>query len=72
MRKEKKDFFEQMIQCPRCGKWSRKTYVQTYGTCLCGEVLDEKAKFKYEMYVKLHLWRNKNYKITNIERNKYD
>lgn len=67
-----KHFFEKMVKCPRCGKWSLKTYVQQYGSCLCGEVLDEKAKFKYEMFVKLRLWRNKNYKDSNIERGKYD
>ena len=45
-----KHFFDKMIQCQRCGKWSKKSYVDTYGTCLCGEVLDEKAKFRYEMF----------------------
>lgn len=67
-----KHFFDKMVQCPRCGKWSKKTYIQQYGTCLCGEVLDEKAKYKYEMFVRLRLWRNKSYKTTDIERGKYD
>lgn len=66
-----KRFFEKMVQCPRCGKWSKKSYIQQYGTCLCGEVLDEKAKFRYDMYVKLRLWRNKNHKASDIERGKY-
>jgi hypothetical protein len=26
---------------------------------LCHKVLDEKAKYEYEMFVRLHLWRNK-------------
>lgn len=72
MKKERKNFFEKMIQCPRCGKWTKIIDVQRYGSCLCGEVLDERSKFKYEMYNKLHLWRNKNYKISDIERGKYD
>jgi hypothetical protein len=67
-----KHFFDKMVQCPRCGKWSQKTYIQQYGSCLCGEVLDEKAKFNYEMFVRCRLWRNKNYKNSQIERGKYD
>lgn len=67
-----KHFFDKMVKCPRCGKWSKKTYIQQYGTCLCGEVLDEKAKFNYEMFVRCRLWRNKNYKTSDIERGKYD
>ena len=67
----KKDIFKNLVQCPKCGKWSKKTYVQQYGTCLCGEVLDEKAKYKYEMFVRLHLWRKKNYKDSEIERGRY-
>ena len=72
MKKKKKNIYENMIQCPKCGKWSIKSYVNIYGSCLCGEVLDEKAKFKYEMFIRLRLWRNKNYKPEQIERNKYD
>lgn len=72
MKDKRKNIFEQMIQCPRCGKWSKIGYIQRYGSCLCEEVLDERAKFKYEMFVRLHMWRNKNYKITDIERSKYD
>ena len=67
-----KHFYEKMVQCQRCGKWSKKSYIDIYGTCLCGEVLDERAKFKYEMFCKLHLWRNKNYRKDQIERSKYD
>ena len=67
-----KHFFDKMTKCPRCGKWSKKTYINIYGSCLCGKVLDEKAKFRYEMFCKLHMWRNKNYKNHQIERSKYD
>lgn len=70
--KKDKHFYDDMIKCSKCGKWSKKSYVQQYGSCLCGNVLDKKAKYKYEMFVKLHLWRNKNYKSTDIERGKYD
>ena len=48
------------IVCPRCGYHNKKRYVDTHGTCnLCDEILDRKAKFKYEMNKKLRLWRNK-------------
>ena len=72
MKDKRKNIFEKMVKCPKCGKWSQIGYIQRYGSCLCGEVLDEKAKFRYEMFVKLHLWRNKNYKQSDIERGKYD
>lgn len=49
-----------MIKCKKCGKYSAKHHVESYGTCLCGNVLDEKAKFKYEMNKRLRLWRGKN------------
>lgn len=71
MRRDK-HFFDKMIQCPKCQKWSKRSYIKTYGTCLCGETLDQKAKFRYEMFMKLHLWRYKNYTRDQIERNKYD
>ncbi len=67
-----KNFYDKMMQCPRCGKWSKKSYVDTYGTCLCGEVLDKKAKYRYEMFIKLRLWRHRNYTNDQIERKKYD
>ena len=69
--KKDKHFFDKMIQCPKCGKWSKKSYVKQYGSCLCGEVLNEQAKFRYEMYVKLRLWRKKNHTNSDIERGKY-
>lgn len=46
-----------MIRCPKCGKYSKMSYVKQFGTCLCGEVLDAKAKYYYEMYNRLRLWR---------------
>lgn len=70
--KDDSKFYEKMIKCPRCGKWSKKSYIDTYGTCLCGEILDDKAKFRYEMFCRLRLWRNKNYRKDQIERRKYD
>lgn len=45
------------IKC-ECGYSNLKKNVMRYGTCrLCGKVLDPKAKFDYEMYVKLRRWR---------------
>ena len=49
-----------MKKCPKCGKYSSMVYVKSYGACLCGEVLDKKAKYKYEMNKRLRLWRGKN------------
>lgn len=49
---------EENIKCPYCEYNNHKVNVQTYGTCTrCRKVLDEKAKFKYEMNKKLRLWR---------------
>lgn len=43
-----------------CGYQNHKEHVARYGTCKgCGKVLDDKAKLKYEMYVRLRLWRKK-------------
>lgn len=54
----KKKIFEENIECNKCGYHNHKRNVVIYGTCLmCGNVLDEKAKFKYEMNKKLRLWR---------------
>ena len=61
-----------MIKCPKCGKYTTQDLVLRYGTCLCGQVLDPKAKYKYEMFCRLKLWRGKNYSLQEIERGKYD
>lgn len=46
------------INCPDCYYGNHKESVDRYGTCKrCGKVLDEKAKYKYEMFCKLRLWR---------------
>ena len=48
------------IQCPDCKYQNHVKNVQRYGTCkLCGKTLDSKAKFEYEMYCRLRLWRKK-------------
>lgn len=48
-----------LVTCS-CGYNNRLFNVQTYGTCTrCGKILDEKVKFKYEMFCKLNLWRKK-------------
>jgi hypothetical protein len=47
------------IKC-ECGYQNHKNMVEIYGTCRgCGKVLDSKAKYRHEMYVRLHLWRKK-------------
>lgn len=57
MKKDKK--FVEHIVC-ECGYYNQPWNVKKYGTCTrCGKVLDAKAKFDYEMLVKLRLWRGK-------------
>lgn len=47
------------IKC-ECGYHNLDEFVARYGTCNgCGKVLDEKAKFRHDMIVKMHLWRGK-------------
>lgn len=58
MRKNKKIWNTNII-C-ECGYQNKIENVKRYGVCkLCGKVLDEKAKFKYDMNKKLRLWRDK-------------
>ena len=46
------------IICPECKYQNHKDNVNRYGTCrLCGKILDEKSKYKYEMFCRLKLWR---------------
>lgn len=48
------------LQCPDCKYQNHIANIKRYGTCrLCGKVLDEKAKFRYEMFIKLRRWRKK-------------
>lgn len=63
MKKNKRnDFFTNVI-CDECGYQNHKENVDHYGTCrLCGKVLDSKAKFDYEMFCKLHLWKKRRIK----------
>lgn len=48
------------IKCPYCEYSNKPFNVKKYGTCTgCKKLLDEKAKFKHEMYERLRLWRKK-------------
>lgn len=48
-----------LVTC-ECGYNNQPHNIKKYGVCKgCGKVLDKKAKFDYEMFCKLHLWRNK-------------
>ena len=63
---------EHLIKC-ECGHsmfFQRDSAICSW----CGRRVfkDDKAKFKYEMFCKLHLWRNKNWRKDQIERSKYD
>ena len=50
---------EPLILC-ECGYNNKINNVTIYGTCTrCGKILNQKYKFKYEMYNKLRLWRKK-------------
>lgn len=47
------------IKCD-CGYFNQEENLKKYGTCRgCGKVLDQKAKFDYEMFCKLRLWKRK-------------
>ena len=57
----KKDYNKELdlIKC-ECGYCNQGYNVRRYGTCLqCGRTLDEKARYKHEMYCRLHLWKKK-------------
>lgn len=48
-----------LIYCDKCGYCNRKEMVDKFGTCRgCGKVLDDKAKFIFEMNSRLRLWKN--------------
>ncbi len=48
-----------LIKCDECSYYNHKSNIEKYGTCLrCGSVLNKKAKFDYEMFCKLRMWRN--------------
>ena len=61
MKKDKSKPLDNIV-C-ECGYQNHKENVKIYGTCrLCGKVLDKKAKYNYEMFVKLNLWRGKKWR----------
>lgn len=46
-----------LVKC-ECGYNNQKANVDRYGTCRgCGKILNKKAKFDYEMFCKLRMWR---------------
>ncbi len=60
----KKDYsksgYEKNTKCPRCNYQNLDKNIERYGSCrLCGYVLDKQAKFRYEMYCRLKLWKSK-------------
>ena len=58
------NYISTTVKCEVCGYANLKHNVDLYGTCRgCGKVLDPKAKYKYEMYCRLKLWRNKKWKL---------
>lgn len=58
-KKKKDDSFLRGTKC-KCGYFNQEEHVKRYGTCkYCSAVLDAKAKYKYEMFCRLKLWRKK-------------
>lgn len=56
----KKEFKNDNIICPDCDYNNHKDTIARFGTCKrCGKVLDSKAKYNYEMFCRLRLWRKK-------------
>ena len=57
MKKDKK--YIEFVTCD-CGYNNQPHNVATYGTCRgCGKVLDQKVKYRVEMYHRLRLWRKR-------------
>ena len=56
----KKEFKNDNITCPDCDYHNHKDIIARFGTCKrCGKILDSKAKYNYEMFCRLRLWRKK-------------
>lgn len=50
---------KQLVTCD-CGYNNQPENVAIWGTCRgCGKVLDQKVKYKLEMYKRLRLWRKR-------------
>lgn len=59
MKKKKDPAFLKGTKC-ECGYFNQEQNVKRYGCCKgCGKTLDSKAKFEYEMYCRLRMWRKK-------------
>ena len=57
--KKNPEEYGDVVKC-ECGYYNLLPNVKTWGTCTrCGKVIDKKAKFKFEMYTRLRLWRSK-------------
>ena len=45
-------------KCPVCGYYNKNIFAKKYGKCRrCLTVIDERADFKYNMIIKLHLFK---------------
>lgn len=56
-KKKKKEKYLELVTC-ECGYNNQPYNIERYGTCTrCGKVLNKKAKFDYEMFCKLRMWR---------------
>ncbi len=67
-RKKKKDFDN--VICKKCGYQNKKHYALYFGTCLCcGNIIDDKSKFIYELKGKLGLWRKEKKDERKITKN---
>lgn len=54
---------EEFVVC-ECGYNNKLKNINFYGTCTCcGKILNEQAKFRYDMYKKLRLWKGKNWRF---------
>ena len=59
MKKKEKDYSKplDLIKC-ECGYYNKRKNVERYGTCRgCARTLNKRAKYRYEMYCRLKLWR---------------
>lgn len=59
-KKNKPEKYRELVRCDKCGYCNQPEMVKSSGVCNgCGKILNEKAKYRYEMYHRLRMWRKK-------------
>ncbi len=67
-KKRQKEF--KLVVCEKCGYNNQPQFAGFFGTCLrCKNVIDPRAKFRYEMNKKLGTWRKEKKRERKITKN---